>query len=101
VPRYQQKSQSRKALSWPQAAPPAESQIRQPTVIASGELDPVIPSVWTEHLGETFAEHEPSLLPGIGPSSRSRHRSGAIETIHRALSLGQRERGMGDGGTTT
>jgi hypothetical protein len=70
-------------------------------VIASGELDPVIPSVWTEHLGETFAEHEPSLLPGIGPSSRSRHRSGAIETIHRALSLGQRERGMGDDGTTT
>ena len=41
------------------------------------ELDPVIPSAWTDHLGETFVDHEPSLLPGIGPSSRWRHRSGA------------------------
>ena len=80
---------------------PAESQIRQPTLIASGELDPVIPSAWTDHLGETFVDHKPALLPGIGHFVPLEVPQRATETIHRALSLAQRERGMGEDETTT
>jgi pimeloyl-ACP methyl ester carboxylesterase len=39
-------------------APPEDSRIRQPTVIAWGELDPVILAAWADRLGETFLDHE-------------------------------------------
>jgi pimeloyl-ACP methyl ester carboxylesterase len=57
-----------------------------------GELDRVIPSAWTDHLGETFVDREPSLLPGMGHFVQLEAPQRAIGTIHRALSLAQRER---------
>src|SRR6266536_4561871 len=35
-------------------ASPEDSRIHHPTVIAWGELDPVVPSAWSDRLGETF-----------------------------------------------
>jgi pimeloyl-ACP methyl ester carboxylesterase len=52
-------------------------------VVAWGELDPVIPAAWADRLGETFLDHELSLLPGIGHFV-------PFEAIRRALSLAQR-----------
>jgi len=75
------------------AAPPGDSRIRQPTVIAWGELDPVILAAWSDRLGETFLDHELSLLPGIGHFVPIEAPEQTIETIRRALALaGGRER---------
>ena len=73
------------------AAPPEESRIRHPTAIAWGELDPVIPSAWADRLGQTFPNHELTLLPGIGHFVPLEAPERTIETIHRALSLARRE----------
>jgi pimeloyl-ACP methyl ester carboxylesterase len=45
---------------------PGDTRIRHPTVIAWGELDPVILAAWADRLSETFLDHELSLLPGVG-----------------------------------
>jgi pimeloyl-ACP methyl ester carboxylesterase len=77
-------------------APPEDSRIRQPTVIAWGELDPVILAVWADRLGETFLDHELSLLPGIGHFVPIEAPEQTIETIRRSLAL-SREREPGSG----
>jgi len=68
-------------------APPEDSRIRQPTVIAWGELDPVILAAWADRLGETFLDHELSLLPGIGHFVPIEAPEQTIETIRRSLAL--------------
>jgi pimeloyl-ACP methyl ester carboxylesterase len=77
-------------------APLEDSRIRQPTVIAWGELDPVILAAWADRLGETFLDHELSLLPGIGHFVPIEAPEQTIETIRRSLALArQHERGSG------
>jgi pimeloyl-ACP methyl ester carboxylesterase len=77
-------------------AQPEDSRIRQPTVIAWGELDPVILAAWADRLGETFLDHELSLLPGIGHFVPIEAPEQTIETIRRSLALArQHERGSG------
>jgi pimeloyl-ACP methyl ester carboxylesterase len=71
------------------ATAPGESQISQPTVIAWGELDPVIPPAWADRLGETFLDHELSLLPGIGHFVPLEAPEQTIQTIRRALSIAE------------
>ena len=66
-------------------APLEDSRIRQPTVIAWGELDPVILAAWADRLGETFLDHELSLLPGIGHFVPIEAPEQTIETIRRSL----------------
>jgi pimeloyl-ACP methyl ester carboxylesterase len=78
-------------------AQPEDSRIRQPTVIAWGELDPVILAAWADRLGETFLDHELSLLPGIGHFVPIEAPEQTIETIRRALALArQHERGRAE-----
>lgn len=45
---------------------PKTLQIHTPTVVLWGEADPVIPSAWSDRLGEYFTNHTLKLLPGIG-----------------------------------
>ncbi len=66
---------------------PIGSQIRQPTVIAWGEADPVIPAAWADRLGDTFPDHELTLLPGVGQFVPLEAPVQTIETIGRALEL--------------
>jgi pimeloyl-ACP methyl ester carboxylesterase len=79
------------------AAPPAASQIRQPTVVAWGELDPVIPAAWADRLGETFPDYELSLLPGIGHFVPVEAPQATIQAIHRALWLARAGDRRGEG----
>jgi pimeloyl-ACP methyl ester carboxylesterase len=83
-----------------QAAAPAAAQIKQPTVVAWGELDPVIPSAWADRLGDTFLHHELSLLPGIGHFVPFEAAQATIQTIHRALFLARGEGPAGAEATT-
>lgn len=69
-----------------------ESRISQPTVIAWGELDPVIPSAWADRLGETFVDHEFSILPGIGHFVPLEAPAQTIQTIRRALAMARSHR---------
>ncbi len=68
---------------------------RKPTAIAWGELDPVIPVAWADRLGETFPNHELSLLPGVGHFVPLEAPERTIETILRALSVARREHPAG------
>jgi pimeloyl-ACP methyl ester carboxylesterase len=61
--------------------------IEQPTVIAWGDADPVIPAAWADRLGDTFPHHQLSLLPGIGHFVPLEAPMQTIETIRRALEL--------------
>jgi pimeloyl-ACP methyl ester carboxylesterase len=61
--------------------------IEQPTVIAWGDADPVIPAAWADRLGETFPDHQLSLLRGIGHFVPLEAPMQTIETIRRALEL--------------
>jgi pimeloyl-ACP methyl ester carboxylesterase len=79
------------------AAPLQGSQIRQPTVIAWGELDP---SAWADRLGETFLDHELSLLSGVGHFVPFEAPERAIETVRRALVRARHEGVAGEPGTT-
>lgn len=56
-----------------------------------GALDPVIPAAWADRLGETFPNHELSLLPGVGHFVPLEAPERTIETILRALSLTRQE----------
>jgi pimeloyl-ACP methyl ester carboxylesterase len=81
------------ARQTPAAAPSTDPRIRQPTVIAWGELDPVILAAWADRLGETFLDHELTLLPGVGHFVPIEAPEQTIETIRRALALAsERER---------
>jgi pimeloyl-ACP methyl ester carboxylesterase len=61
--------------------------IEQPTVIAWGDADPAIPAAWADRLGDTFPDHQLSLLPGIGHFVPLEAPMQTIETIRRALEL--------------
>lgn len=63
--------------------------IEQPTVIAWGEADPVIPAAWADRLGDTFPDHQLSVLPGIGHFVPLEAPAQTIETIRRALQLAE------------
>jgi pimeloyl-ACP methyl ester carboxylesterase len=78
-------------------APLEDSRIRQPTVIAWGELDPVILAAWADRLGETFLDHELSLLPGIGHFVPIEAPEQTIETIRRSLALARQHERRGGG----
>jgi len=77
-----------------QAGAPREgTRIREATAIAWGELDPVILAGWADRLGDTFLDHELSLLPGIGHFVPIEAPEQTIETIRRVLALAsERER---------
>jgi len=79
---YRARAAARQAQA---ADAPRESQILQPTVIAWGELDPVILAAWADRLPDTFPDHELSLLPGIGHFVPIEAPEQTIETILRAL----------------
>jgi pimeloyl-ACP methyl ester carboxylesterase len=74
----------------PAAGASRPTQIGQPTVIAWGEADPVVPATWSDRLDDTFPEHELSLLPGIGHFVPLEAPVQTIETIRRALELADR-----------
>lgn len=42
------------------------SKIQQPTTVLWGDADPVIPYVWSDRLGEYFANYSLQILPGVG-----------------------------------
>ena len=89
---------ARAAQRLPQPGAPLEdSRIRQPTVIAWGELDPVILAAWADRLGETFLDHELSLLPGIGHFVPIEAPEQTIETIRRSLALARQHERRGGG----
>ena len=74
------------------------TQIGQPTLIAWGEADPVIPATWADRLDDTFPDHELSLLPGIGHFVPLEAPAQTIETIRRALELADRREPGGQAG---
>ncbi len=93
-------SRARAAGRQAQAAPTSgDTRIRQPTVITWGELDPVIPAAWADRLGDTFPEHELSLLPGIGHFVPIEAPERTIESIRRALALAERAQTAGEAET--
>jgi len=69
-------------------------------VIAWGELDPVIPSAWADRLGETFLDHELSLLSGVGHFVPFEAPERTIETVRRALVRARHEGAAGEAATT-
>src|SRR4029453_7451435 len=71
------------ARQTPAAVPSGDPRIPQPTVIAWGELDPVILAAWADRLAETFLDHELSLLPGVGHFVPIEAPEQTIETIRR------------------
>jgi pimeloyl-ACP methyl ester carboxylesterase len=75
-------------------APAGSPTIRQPTVVAWGELDPVMLAAWSDRLGETFPDHELSLLPGVGHFVPIEAPEETTDAIRRALTLAhEREHG--------
>ena len=68
-------------------------QIGQPTVIAWGEADPVMPATWADRLHDTFPDQELSLLSGIGHFVPLETPAQTIETIRQALELADQEPG--------
>lgn len=54
------------ALAGEAEVDPADVAIRVPTVVRWGELDPVIPSTWSDRLGEFFPNSTLKLLPEVG-----------------------------------
>jgi pimeloyl-ACP methyl ester carboxylesterase len=64
---------------------PADSKIIQPTFVLWGEADPVIPSQWSDRLGEYFEQFTLRVLPGIGHFVPIEAPRETLETICAAL----------------
>jgi len=47
-------------------AAPALAPIATPTCVRWAECDPMFPYSWTDRLGETFANLDLDLFPGVG-----------------------------------
>ncbi|GIM46189.1 hydrolase [Collibacillus ludicampi] len=60
---YQARNAARSAESTSMSA---DSKIIHPTFVLWGEADPVIPSLWSDRLGEYFERFTLRVLPGIG-----------------------------------
>jgi pimeloyl-ACP methyl ester carboxylesterase len=45
---------------------PSQLHIKVPTCVRWAEHDPLFPYAWTDRLGETFADLDLSMFPGVG-----------------------------------